>query len=64
MRLGNCSVLALVFAVLGMPAIAQPQSAAAQPAAAQSAGDQSASPAPTLLATAHLESVANLPYYF
>jgi hypothetical protein len=59
MRLGACLVLALVFAVMGMQAVAQPQSAGAQ-----SAGAQWEIPAPTVLATAHLESVADLPYYF
>jgi mannose-6-phosphate isomerase-like protein (cupin superfamily) len=59
MRLGKGSVLALIFAVLGMPAIAQ-----TQPSRAPPGGAQSETPAPTLLATAHLEGVANLPYFF
>lgn len=63
MRFGTCSVLALVFAVLGTHLV-RPQSAGAQSAGAQSAEAQSEIPAPTLLATAHLEGVANLPYFF
>jgi hypothetical protein len=63
MRFGTCSVLALVFAVLGTHLV-RPQSAGAQSAGAQSTEAQSEIPAPTLLATAHLEGVANLPYFF
>ncbi len=51
MRLGKCSVLALVFALLGVQAVAQPQ-------------PQSESSAPTLLATGPLASVVDLPFYF
>ena len=49
MRIRHCLAVVGVFALLGVPAGAEPPSAR---------------PAATLLATAHLESVADLPYYF
>jgi hypothetical protein len=48
MRLGKCAVLILVFAVLGMQAVAEPRSD---------------SPVSTLLATGHLASVVDMPLY-
>jgi quercetin dioxygenase-like cupin family protein len=45
----SCLTLALVFALLTMPQIARPQSA---------------SPPPTLLATGHLASLVELPFFF
>ncbi len=49
MRIRPCLTGVLVFALLGMPAVAQPQSE---------------SPAQTVLATGHLASVVGLPFYF
>jgi mannose-6-phosphate isomerase-like protein (cupin superfamily) len=53
MRLGKSSVVALVFAVLGLHAVAEPWSARAQ----------SDNPVSTVLAVGHLASVVDMPLY-